>query len=116
MADKHSTGVHVLLDLHKCNSKLLNDDKYLLEVIKEAAKIANMTVLNSCSHKFEPQGVSCILLLAESHISIHTWPERQFASVDIYSCNPNSPVSLAADYIESSVNSMKAKQKTIYRG
>ena len=68
-------GKHFLLELYKCDYEKLNDESFLRCTLNNAAKLANATVLNLISNKFEPQGVTAIALLAESHISIHTWPE-----------------------------------------
>ena len=66
---------HFLLELYGCDYEKLNDESFLRCTLNNAAKFANATVLNLISNKFEPQGVTAIALLAESHISIHTWPE-----------------------------------------
>ena len=66
---------HFLLELYKCDREKLNDESFLRCILNRAAKFANATVLNLISNKFEPQGVTAIALLAESHISIHSWPE-----------------------------------------
>ena len=65
---------HLLLELYRCDYEKLNDESFLRCTLNRAAKLANATVLNLISNKFEPQGVTAIALLAESHISIHTWP------------------------------------------
>ena len=67
--------------------------------LNRAAKLANATVLNLISNKFEPQGVTAIALLAESHISIHTWPESNYSAVDIFTCGQNMKPELASQYL-----------------
>ena len=79
-------GKHILLELYGCNTDKLDDELYLRCKINNAARLANAQLLNLVSHKFEPYGVTAIALLAESHISIHTWPEAQYAAVDIFTC------------------------------
>ena len=74
---------HLLLELYKCDFEKLNDESFLRCTLDRAAKLAKATVLNLISNKFEPQGVTAIVLLAESHISIHTWPESNY-SASIY--------------------------------
>ena len=76
---------HLLLELYRCDCEKLNDESFLRCILNRAAKLANATVLNLISNKFEPQGVTAIALLAESHISIHTWPESNYSAVDILS-------------------------------
>jgi S-adenosylmethionine decarboxylase len=67
----------------------LNDEKLIKKLLHDAAYCAKMTVLNFITHKFYPQGVTGVVLLAESHISIHTWPETGKAAVDVYTCGSN---------------------------
>ena len=74
---------HFLLELYKCDYEKLNDESFLRCTLKNAAKLANATVLNLISNKFEPQGVTAIALLAESHLSIHTWPEAHLSLIHI---------------------------------
>ena len=69
------TGKHHLVDLHGCDPELLDDEEFTLKVLAEAAEKSNSTLLSVASHKFDPQGLTAVALLAESHISIHTWPE-----------------------------------------
>ena len=77
---------HLLLELYRCDFEKLNDESFLRCILNRASKLANATVLNLISNKFEPQGVTAIALLAESHISIHTWPESNYSAVDIFTC------------------------------
>ena len=71
-------------DSYRCDYEKLNDESFLRCTLNNAAKLANATVLNLISNKFEPQGVTAIALLAESHMSIHTWPEAHYSAVDIF--------------------------------
>ena len=90
---------HLLLELYKCDYEKLNDESFLRCSLNRAAKFANATVLNLISNKFEPQGVTAIALLAESHISIHTWPESNYSAVDIFTCGRNMLPELASQYL-----------------
>ena len=73
-------------------------------ILSRAAKLANATVLNLISNKFEPQGVTAIALLAESHISIHSWPESNYSAVDIFTCGQNMQPELASQYLIETLN------------
>ena len=90
---------HLLLELYRCDCEKLNDESFLRCTLNKAAKLANATVLNLISNKFEPQGVTAIALLAESHISIHTWPESNYSAVDIFTCGQNMMPELASQYL-----------------
>jgi S-adenosylmethionine decarboxylase len=83
-------GMHLLVDLWGASN--LCDPDYIDRALREAAEAANATILHGHFHHFSPNGgVSGVLVLAESHISIHTWPERDFASIDIFMCGACDP-------------------------
>ncbi len=90
---------HFLLELYRCDCEKLNDESFLRCTLNRAAKLAKAKVLNLISNKFEPQGVTAIALLAESHISIHTWPESNYSAVDIFTCGQNMMPELASQYL-----------------
>ena len=95
---------HLLLELYRCDCEKLNDESFLRCILNRASKLANATVLNLISNKFEPQGVTAIALLAESHISIHTWPESNYSAVDIFTCGTNMLPELASQYLIETLN------------
>jgi S-adenosylmethionine decarboxylase len=82
-------GMHLLVDLW--DAKRLDDPDYIDAALREAALAAKATILHSHFHHFTGGGVSGVVVLAESHISIHTWPERDFAAVDIFMCGACDP-------------------------
>ena len=82
---------HYLLNLYDCSFVLLNDEQYLIKLLESAAILSGATVIQTIFKKFDPQGVTVICLLAESHISIHTWPEEGKAAVDLYTCGDSNP-------------------------
>ena len=95
---------HLLLELYGCDYEKLNDESFLRCSLNRAAKLAKATVLNLISNKFEPQGVTAIVLLAESHISIHTWPESNYSAIDIFTCGQNMQPELASQYLIETLN------------
>jgi S-adenosylmethionine decarboxylase len=83
-------GMHLLVDLWGASN--LCDPEYIDRALREAAEAAGATILHGHFHHFSPNGgVSGVLVLAESHISIHTWPERDFAAIDIFMCGACDP-------------------------
>ena len=90
---------HFLLELYRCDSEKLNDESFLRCTLNNAAKLAKAKVLNLISNKFEPQGVTAIALLAESHLSIHTWPEANYSAVDIFTCGQNMKPDISCKYL-----------------
>ncbi|MCX5996522.1 MAG: adenosylmethionine decarboxylase [Chloroflexi bacterium] len=79
-------GKHLLLELIDCDAGLLNDIEYLRKVVFDTARQIGATAIKDSFYQFTPQGVSGVLIIAESHISIHTWPEYSFAAVDVFTC------------------------------
>jgi S-adenosylmethionine decarboxylase len=84
-------GKHYLLNLYECSSSLLDDELFLVDLIQRAAIASGATILKTVSHKFDPVGVTAIVLLAESHISVHSWPEERKAACDVYTCSKTDP-------------------------
>ena len=106
---------HFLLELYKCDYEKLNDESFLRCTLNRASKLANATVLNLISNKFEPQGVTAIALLAESHISIHTWPESNYSAVDIFTCGKNMSPENASRYLIEAFNAQEHSLRIIER-
>jgi S-adenosylmethionine decarboxylase len=79
-------GKHLLLELKDCDTGLLNDMEYLREVLSDVARLIGATVIKDSFYQFSPQGISGVVIIAESHLSIHTWPEYGFAAVDVFTC------------------------------
>jgi S-adenosylmethionine decarboxylase proenzyme len=82
---------HLLVEYHGCNRALLDDLKSIEALMTVAAKAAGVTIVASALRPFVPQGVSGVLIIEESHLSIHTWPEHGYASVDFYTCGDGQP-------------------------
>lgn len=79
-------GSHCVLDMYDCPAGLLDDLDLITAALANAASVAKSTLLSQTAHRFEPHGVTAIALLAESHISVHTWPELGYAAADIFTC------------------------------
>jgi S-adenosylmethionine decarboxylase len=78
---------HTLLELHGCNPVLLRDSAALKPILSEAIRAAGGTIVTEMFHDFSPYGVTGVIVIAESHVAIHTWPENAFAAADIFSCS-----------------------------
>ncbi len=103
-------GTHIYGNLRGCNRELLKDERKLKEIIIKSAEIGNMTLISVFSHKFGKDcGVSIIAIVAESHISIHTWPEYDYATVDVYSCGAHSCPLLSFLYIASALEAKEVE-------
>ena len=90
---------HILFTLNGCPYGLLDDEAHIRNVLANASKLSESTLLNISSHKFDPHGVTAVALLAESHISIHTWPENGIAVCDVFTCGDHTNPRSAATYM-----------------
>ena len=84
-------GTHLLIEFFDCDTAILNSIEHIESILIKAAKAANATPVGSRFHQFQPSGTSGIILLAESHISIHTWPDEGYAAVDFFTCGDCKP-------------------------
>lgn len=100
----YALGRHLILDLQNCNEAVLDDLTFLKECLEQAAARCGATVVGESFHQFSPHGVSGVVNIAESHISIHTWPEYRYAAVDVFTCgetvDPEEAASLIAERLE----------------
>ena len=111
----HSQGHHIILDLYGCDPYILDDYDYLYDVLCDSLSLANARLLGISGHKFEPQGVTLLALLAESHASIHTWPQERYAAVDMYTCGENMKTHKAAYYLKEKLGATKSVEREIQR-
>lgn len=112
----HALGTHLLVELKDCNSKILNDVKKIEDILVTAAKEAKATIIESRFHKFSPFGISGVVVIAESHLTIHTWPEYGYAAVDIFTCGETLQPSVAASYIVAKLQSKNPSLVEMKRG
>jgi spermidine synthase len=103
-------GKHIIIDAFECDADLLDNKEYLKLLLLQAAKDNGMHVLSTYFHPFHPQGVTGVIVLSTSHISIHTWPEERYASLDFYTCGEHDPEFQA----ESLLNGLSSKKALIY--
>jgi len=95
----NALGKHLLLELKGCEKEVLNDIGFLREALLAAAGEAGATVLGESFHQFNPQGVSGVVIIAESHLVIHTWPEYGYAAADIFTCGNSVQPGKAAEIL-----------------
>ncbi|MFQ5847802.1 MAG: adenosylmethionine decarboxylase [Candidatus Methylomirabilales bacterium] len=92
-------GRHLLVELYGCDPELLKKVGAVREIMVTAAKACKATVVDVAFHEFKPFGVSGVVVIAESHLSIHTWPEYQYAAVDIFTCGETINPEQAVEHI-----------------
>ncbi len=109
-------GRHVAVDTWGVNFELINNAEWLQAQMIEAAEACGATVLSVQAKQFEPQGATVLVLLSESHLSIHTYPERGFAALDCYTCGETVDPQVAIDHMISVLNPDRVFAKKLVRG
>ena len=111
-----SLGRHLLLELYDCSSEVLDSLESVKTAMVEAAKRAGATIIDVVFHEFNPFGISGVVVIAESHLSIHTWPEYRYAAVDIFSCGDTLKPAEAASYLVEQFGASRASCVEVKRG
>ncbi len=95
----HALGIHLLVELRDCNPEILKNLQKVQDALVTAARKARATIIDVSFHEFNPFGISGMVIIAESHLSIHTWPEYGYAAVDIFTCGDTIKPEVAAQYL-----------------
>ncbi len=112
----NALGKHLLMELKDCNKEVLNDIGFLKGTLLTAANEAGATVLGESFHHFNPHGISGVVIIAESHLFIHTWPEYGYAAVDIFTCGNSVQPERAAEMLVERLGSKNHSIVEIQRG
>ena len=112
----NALGKDILLELKDCNLEMLNDMDSLKSLLLRAAKESGATVLGDSFHRFSPHGISGVIIIAESHIFIHTWPECGYAAVDIFTCGSTVKPEKAAEIVIRGLGSKNHSIVEVQRG
>jgi S-adenosylmethionine decarboxylase len=114
--DLYALGRHLLIELKGCNTDLLDNLEFLQESLHAAAVRCGATVVGDSFYHFSPHGVSGVVNIAESHISIHTWPECGYAAVDVFTCGDRVVPEEAARHIMEAVEATDSSLIELRRG
>jgi len=109
-------GLHILADLYGVDGSKIDHVEDVKELLENAVKYANLSKLSSHFHQFYPHGATGVILLEESHISIHTWPEHGYAAVDVYTCGGKEKTYKAMEYILKVLKPKRVDEKVAERG
>lgn len=109
-------GRHVLVELYDCDREKLNDLDYVREHMLEAARVSGATVVKEAFHLFNPYGVSGTVVIAESHLAIHTWPEYGYAAVDLFTCGDTVNPWLGFKYLSEKLEAGSHSATELRRG
>lgn len=116
MIKQKQLGNHLLIEYYDCDSKVLKDTPLIEKYMIEAAKMAQATIVESVFHTFSPWGVSGVVVIEESHLTIHTWPEYKYAAVDLFTCGNTIKPWVAFKFLEEKLKAERADLAEISRG
>jgi S-adenosylmethionine decarboxylase len=109
-------GRHLIVEYSGCDRNLLDDTDRLQKCLSEAVRKSGATIVETVFHRYNPQGVSGVVVIAESHCSIHTWPEYGYAAVDYFTCGQNVDPIVAHDHMKQALQAENAEIKELVRG
>ncbi len=109
-------GTHIVCELSGCDARSLTDVNGVETILKTAAEKANATILKTAFHRFQPQGVSGVVVIQESHLSIHTWPETGYAAMDFYTCGDHTDPWAACEYAAKMLGARSMRTTEVKRG
>lgn len=109
-------GQHVLAEFFECDPNVLNNVSLVEKLMIEAALECGATIVQKCFHMFNPYGVSGVVIIAESHLAIHTWPELGYAAVDLFTCGDKCDSKVSYEYLKEKFNSKSASFTELKRG
>lgn len=111
-----SLGRHIIAEFYDCDKNILDDVEAIENHMKEAAYETGATIVNSSFHRFLPYGVSGVVVISESHLTIHTWPEYSYAAVDLFTCGDDVDPWKAFSYLKKVLNSQRVHVVEHLRG
>ena len=109
-------GSHYLLELYDCPAELLDSPQHVADTLVEASSVARSTVLSRSVHRFQPHGVTGVALLAESHLTIHTWPELGYAALDLFTCGVHTRPREACEFLARAMGAGTHDLRELARG
>jgi S-adenosylmethionine decarboxylase len=112
----YALGRHILAEIYGCDEGTLNNRKLIEEIMVESALKAGAEVREVAFHKFSPQGVSGVVVISESHLTIHTWPELGYAAVDVFTCGEKVNPWDACNYLTEKFNAKHMTATEVKRG
>ncbi len=109
-------GRQILVEFYDCDRDVLNDESLIREILLEGVRRSRATVISDTFHTFSPHGVSGVIVIAESHVTIHTWPEHGYAAIDIFTCGETIDPWVIQNYLERHFRSKKVSSMELKRG
>jgi S-adenosylmethionine decarboxylase len=116
MTNMEALGRQILVEFYDCDESRINDVIYVEQALIQATKDSRATIISHNFHKFSPYGVSGVVVIAESHVSIHTWPEYNYAAVDIFTCGDTIDPWLIQEKLKEQFQSKNVSSMEMKRG
>ncbi len=109
-------GIHILVEFYDCNQSVLNNSKLIEKEMIRAAELIEATIVTSSSHAFSPHGVSAVVVISESHLTMHTWPEHGYAAVDLFFCTKKIDPWIAIEHLKEVLGAENSTSVELKRG
>ena len=109
-------GRHLIVEYYACPGEILDNTDLIEELMKEAALASGAHIRSSNFHKFDPIGVSGVIIIQESHLTIHTWPDQGYAAVDIFTCGDSVDPWKAYEALKNSLKCTDSRTREMFRG
>ena len=111
-----SLGQQLIVELYGCNRTLLDDPSRLEQILTEAISRSGGTIIRPCFHQFSPHGVTGVVVIAESHVSIHTWPEFGYCALDVFTCGTQVKTDQIFEFVRSELEAQETSVMEVKRG
>ncbi len=109
-------GRQILVEFYDCDRNVLDDESQIREILLEGVRRSRATIISDTFHTFSPHGVSGVIVIAESHVTIHTWPEHGYAAIDIFTCGETIDPWVIQKYLERHFRSKNVSSMELKRG
>ncbi|MEN0050075.1 MAG: adenosylmethionine decarboxylase [Bacteroidota bacterium] len=115
ISHEKAIGTHIILEFYECLPEKLDDAPFLEQTFRQTATVMGATILSSNFHPFSPIGASGVVIIKESHLTVHTWPEYAYAAIDIFTCG-ELEIEKGIEYLKNSLTPKKTMRKALVRG
>ena len=113
---KKSLGYQLQVDFYNCNPAIINNLSAIKNILEEGANKMNLSIVKTIIHEFSPIGISGVVVIEESHIAIHTWPEHNYVALDFFTCNKSYPLDNGITWIQQQFEASNVEKKEGQRG
>ncbi len=113
---KKSLGYQTTIDFYDCNATVINSVHSIKNILEKAANIMQLSIVNTTIHEFSPIGISGVIVIKESHIAIHTWPEHNYVALDFFTCNKSFDLEEGISWIQAQFKSKRIEKNSSQRG